>query len=141
MAKHIYLQPNERSELEQMIKSGMHAAQAMGRCRALLLLNRSQGKKRTVKEVCEAAMVNSVTIHNIKQRYFAGGIPSVPKTKEQPGRPTIKMTGEVEAHLIALACNEPPEGYASMDAPVIGRPLGGTGSRRNGQPRHCWRNA
>jgi hypothetical protein len=32
---------------------------------------------------------------------------------EQPrsGRPVTKMTGEVEAHLIAQACSEPPEGY------------------------------
>jgi hypothetical protein len=110
MAKHIYLKPNERTELEQLIKSGTHPAQAMGRARTLLLLDRSQGSKRTIKTVCEAAMVSSGTVHNVKLRYFADGVPGVLAEKPRPGRPAFKMTGDVEAQLIALACSDPPEG-------------------------------
>ena len=111
MANHIYLKPNERTELEQLIKSGTHPAQAMGRARALLLLDRSQGSKRTMETVCEAAMVSRGTVHNVKKRYFADGVPGVLVEKPRPGRAPFKMTGDVEAQLIALTCSDPPEGY------------------------------
>jgi hypothetical protein len=111
MAKHIYLKPNERTELEQLIKSGIHPAQLTGRARTLLLLDRSQGAKRTIRMVCEAAMLSSGTVHNVKQRYYAAGVAGVLEEKPRPGRSAFKMTGDVEAQLIALACSDPPEGY------------------------------
>ena len=134
MAKHIYLKPNERIELEQLIKSGTHSAQVMGRVRALLLLDRSQGTKRTMKAVSEATMLSRTTVHNVKKRYFADGVPGVLAEKPRPGRPAYKMTGDVEAQLIALACSDPPEGYDASQlytdvsddvATIIERELGG----------------
>ncbi len=111
MAKHIYLKVNERTELEQLIKSGRHPAQMIGRARALLLLDRSQGSKRTIEAVSEAALVSPGTVHNVKRRYFAEGVAGVLAEKPRPGRQPYKMTGDVEAQLIALACSDPPEGY------------------------------
>lgn len=109
--KHIHLSADERTELEQLIKSGTHPARMITRARTLLLLDRSQGQKRTIAEVQDGAMVSQGTIYNLKQRYFAGGLPEVLKEKPRSGRPVTKLTGDVEAHLIALACSEPPEGY------------------------------
>lgn len=109
--KHIYLKREERKELEQLIKSGTHPARMIARARTLLLLDRSQGQKRTIAEVKEAAMVSQGTVYNLKQRYFAGGLPEALYEKPRPGRPVTKLTGDVEAHLIALACSDPPEGY------------------------------
>lgn len=110
MAKHIKLQKNERNELEQLIKSGKHNARVIARARTLLLLDRSQGDKRTIPTVMEATMVSQGTIANIKKRYFAGGLQEALHDRPRPGRPP-KITGEVEAHLIAQVCSEPPEGY------------------------------
>ena len=108
--KHIQLQKNERTELEQLIKSGTHSARVIARARVLLLLDRSLGQKRKIKEVVEAAMVSQGTVSNVKKRYFAGGLDSALFDKPRPGaRP--KIDGEVEAHLIALTCSDPPEGY------------------------------
>jgi transposase len=109
--RHIYLENDERKELEQLIKSGTHSARVIARARTLLLLDRSQGKKRTIVEVKEAAMVSQGTVYNLKQRYFAGGLSEALYEKPRPGRPVTKLTGDVEAHLIALACSDPPEGY------------------------------
>jgi transposase len=111
MPKHIYLKPNERSELEQLIKSGTRPAQLTARARTLLLLDRSQGSQKTLQEVSEAALVSLSTVHNVKRRYLADGLPGVLNDKPRPGRPPFKMTGDVEAQLIALACSDPPEGY------------------------------
>lgn len=109
--RHIYLSENERTELEQLIKSGHHSARVLARARTLLLLDRSQGKKRTIQEVVEAAMVSQGTVSNTKKRYFTGGVDEALYEKPRPGAKP-KIDGEVEAHLIALACSDPPEGYA-----------------------------
>jgi transposase len=108
---HIQLSKDERSELEQLIKSGQHSSRVIARARTLLLLDRSQGQKRTIAEVIDAAMVSQGTIYNLKQRYFGGGLSAALYEQPRSGRPVTKMTGEVEAHLIAQACSEPPEGY------------------------------
>lgn len=108
MSKHIYLPENERSELEQLIKSGTHAARVITRARTLLLLDRSQGHKRKIREVVGAAMVSQGTVTNVKKRYLDGGVDNALYEKPRPGaRP--KIDGEVEAHLIALVCSDPPE--------------------------------
>lgn len=106
--QHVYLNENERTELEQLIKSGTNLARVIARARTLLLLDRSQGKKRTIEEVVEAAMVSQGTVSNTKKRYFTGGLQAALYDKPRPGAKP-KITGEVEAHLIALVCSEPPE--------------------------------
>jgi len=108
--QHIYLKQNERAELEQLIKSGVHSARVIARARALLLLDRSQGEARTIQQVIEAAMVSQGTIYNLKERYFSEGLDRALYEKPRPGAKP-KIDGEVEAHLIALTCSDPPEGY------------------------------
>ena len=110
MAKHIYLNDEERVELEQLIRSGTNSARVIGRARTLLLLDRSQGKARTIHEIAEAAMVSPGTVSNLKRRYFQGHITGALYDKPRPGAKP-KVDGEVEARLIALTCSDPPSGY------------------------------
>jgi transposase len=110
MAKHLYLNDKECVELEQLIRAGINSARVIGRARTLLLLDRSQGKKRTIQEVADAAMVSPGTVSNLKRRYFEGGLDSALYDRPRPGAKP-KIDGEVEAHLIAIACSDPPEGY------------------------------
>jgi transposase len=108
--QHIQLKEDERIELEQLIKSGVHSARVIARARTLLLLDRSQGQARRIQAVIDAAMVSQGTLYNLKKRYFAEGIQGALYERPRPGRkPTID--GEVEAHLIALVCSDPPNGY------------------------------
>lgn len=55
-------------------------------------------------------MVSQGTIYNLKERYFGEGLDRALYEKPRPGAKP-KIDGEVEAHLIALACSDPPEGY------------------------------
>ena len=111
MTKHINLSQDERSELEQQIKSGQHQARVLSRARVLLLLDRSQGQARTIAAVAKAALLSTGAVHAIKQRYLTGGLERALYDRTRPGRPVTKMTGDVEAHLIALTCSQPPEGH------------------------------
>ena len=108
--KHINLTDTERKELEQLIKSGIQSVRDIARARTLLLLDRSQGEKRTIAQVMDAAMVSQGTVSNLKKRYFSGGLERALNELPRPGAKP-KIDGEVEAHLVALACSDPPEGY------------------------------
>ena len=111
MAKHIELPQDERTELEQLIKSGEHKSRVLSRATTLLLLDRSDGEKRTLAQVAEATMLSNVSISHIKRRYFEGGLNRALYDQPRPGRSVTKMTGDVEAQLIALTCSKPPEGH------------------------------
>lgn len=108
--RHIQLSDSERTELEQLTKSGVHSARVLARARVLLLLDRSQGNQRTLREVADAALVGLGTVSNLKNRYFEGGLERALHDLPRPGA-APKIDGEVEARLIALTCSEPPEGY------------------------------
>lgn len=122
MAKYLYLNDKERVELEQLIKSGINSARVIGRARTLLLLDRSQGKERTIHEVAEAAMVSPRTVSNLKARYFEGGLPCALFDKPRPGAKP-KVDGEVEARLIALTCSDPPAGYSRWTLRLLANEL------------------
>jgi len=109
MAQHINLTEKERTELSQLIKSGKHPARVLGRARILLLLDRSRGQKRKLHEIAEAMMTSPGTVSNVKKRYLKGGLDHGLQDRPRPGAKP-KIDGEVEAHLIALTCSEPPEG-------------------------------
>jgi transposase len=110
MAQHINLTTEERKELSQLIKSGKHSARVLGRARILLMLDRSQGQKRKLHEIAETMMISPGTVSNVKRRYQEGGLEYGLQDRPRPGAKP-KIDGEVEAHLIALTCSEPPEGY------------------------------
>ena len=109
MAKHISLTPNERIELEQLIKSGQHKARTIARARVLLLLDRRDGQRRRMQDVAEATLVSRTAVHHVKKRYLAGGLPRALYDQTRPSPPPKIMTGAVEAQLLALACSPPPE--------------------------------
>ena len=109
MAKHITLPEEERRELSQLIKSGKHPARVLGRARILLLLDRSQGEKRNPQNIADAMLTSMGTVSNVKRRYRKGGLEHGLYDRPRPGAKP-KIDGEVEAHLIALVCSDPPEG-------------------------------
>jgi len=111
MAQHITLTEEERTELLQLIKSGKHSARVLGRARILLLLDRSQGQKMKLNEVADAMLTSIGTVLNVKRRYLKGGLERGLHDRPRPGAKR-KIDGEVEAHLIALVCSDPPEGQA-----------------------------
>ena len=113
MSKHvrIELKDEERSELERLIRSGNAPARKQTRVRILLLSDRSQGQKRTDPQVAEAVMCSTSTVGNIRRRYVEGGLSAALNDQGWPGAKP-KLTGELEAKLVVLACSEPPKGFA-----------------------------
>jgi len=61
-------------------------------------------------EIAQATMVHKQTVYNIRKRYVDEGLDSALHEKPRSGQPP-KITGDVEAELIVLACSDPPEGH------------------------------
>jgi len=113
MSKHtqIRLTAEQRTELEQLIRSGQSPARSNTRARILLLSDRSQGQEHTDQEVAEAVLCSKSTVGNVRHRFLAGGLASALYDKGWPGA-APKFTAETEVHLTMLACSDPPEGAA-----------------------------
>lgn len=108
---HIHLTADERTELTELIKRGGHAARVLNRAYVLLLLDRSQGEQRTIAEGAASTLVSDRTVSNIKKRYLTEGVARAIYDAARPGAAPI-IDGEVEAHLIAVACSDLPRGRA-----------------------------
>ena len=101
----------QRQELEKLINSGHAPARSQSRARILLLLDRSQGQRRRDKEVAEAVMCSQSRVVDIRQRFVEEGLESALYDKPRPGQKP-KITGDIEAQLVMLACSQAPEGHS-----------------------------
>ena len=104
-----FLTAAEHSELRRLIDSGTHSARTLTRARILLLLERSQGQQRTHQEVAEVLGTTAERVQRIKQIYVQEGLQAALHDKAHSGGPP-KITGEIEARLVTLACSSPPAG-------------------------------
>ena len=113
MGKHtnVDLSQEQRTELEQLLRSGTVPARTNTRARILLLSDRSQGQKRTDLEVAAAVCCSHKTVGNVRRRFLEGGMTMALYDRPRPGAKP-KFTGETEAQLTLLACSDPPEGAA-----------------------------
>jgi hypothetical protein len=108
---HVHLSDAQRQHLESLIKKGNAPARVQTRARILLLSDRSQGEKRTQQQVAEAALCCTPTVGQVCRRFALEGLEAALSEKPRPGQ-APKITGDIEAHLVTLACSEPPEGCA-----------------------------
>jgi transposase len=106
----VKLSADERTLLEKLIRAGSAPARTIARARILLLVDRSQGESRSDEDVAEAVMVHERTVYNIRRRYASSGLNAAIHEKPRPGA-VPKITGEIEAQLVVLACSDPPEGH------------------------------
>jgi transposase len=106
--KHIVdLSEDERAELESFISSGVHRAEDITRARVLLKANNGA----TDAEISRALDCSEMTPYRARKRYADRGIAAI--HRRNPDRDyERKLDGEDEAHLIALATSEPPNGRA-----------------------------
>ena len=107
----ISLTDDERAELTGLTRSGSVAARTLTRARVLLLADRSQGEQRSNQSVAEATGLHYITVGSLLHRFAKEGLEATLYDKPRPGQKP-KITGEIEAHLVTLACSDPPEGAA-----------------------------
>jgi transposase len=104
--QHVELSDVDREYLEALISKGELTAKAYRRALALLELDRGQ----TYTTVSGTLKVSIVTLSKWATKYRETGL-EVLRDQPRSGRP-IEFDGEQRAKVTALACSDPPEGYA-----------------------------
>jgi len=108
----VTLTKEERKELEAISTKVKRAARTVLYARALLLLDSGEhGQKWIVAKIAEALGTTPRSLEHLKKRFVEEGLQSgiVRKKRVKPPR-EIQFGGEFEAHLLALACSDTPEG-------------------------------
>ena len=111
-----------RRELEKFTKTGKHSVRLVNRAKIILELDEADGRKPlTQEQIAEKIGVSRQTVNGAKQAFMAADNISVFLQRKKRKTPPIepKITGEVEAHIIALACSPVPEGYAKWGVRLL----------------------
>jgi transposase len=110
----VTLTQEERNQLTEITRTGIHAARKV--IHALILLNVDRGQYNTEQqineEICKVLKIGMRTIDRVKRRFVEEGLDAALKMAPTSRGYDKLVDGDMEAHLIALACGEPPKGYA-----------------------------
>jgi transposase len=115
MKKYIVtLSKEERDTLRDITFKGTHKSQQI--LNAQILLGCDEGEYQTERsrneEIARILGTSMRKIDRVKKRFVMEGIEAV-LTKKKGSRIYKKKTdGDFEAHLVALSCSEPPEGFS-----------------------------
>jgi len=116
---HIRLSAEERQALEKVSASNHKSAREKTRARILLLCDSNlpfeEGGSRNDTQVAKELTCSPNTVYALRRR--AGEAGEHPATRvvvrqEQSKRVARKLDGAGEAHLVALVCSAPPNGFA-----------------------------
>lgn len=104
----VNLTEDEREGLQKLVTSGRTSARTVTRAR--ILLKTAAGD--TDETIARSLDVGLATIYRVRQRCVEEGIEAAITARHPRRDYQRKLDGEQEAHLIALACSQPPQGYA-----------------------------
>ena len=102
----VNLDEEERQELYDLTRKGEIKARKMKR--AMILLKADEGL--TDPEIMAAVDISRPTVERIRKRFVEGGLEKALNEDPRPGQKR-KLDGRGEAHLIAIACSDPPSGH------------------------------
>ena len=107
----VRLSADQRTQLEQMIAAGRHAAAALVHARILLKADvGASGPGWADDAVADALACGPSTVARGPKRFARDGFDGAVHRKKPTGRPYRTLDGAQEAKLVALACSAPPEG-------------------------------
>ena len=116
---HVTLTKDEYHQLLQLVKNGKSQAYKITHAQVLLKLDESFNEKPwSVEAISNAYPITNTTVSNIARRFVEGGLTAALERKKQRNR-HHKITGEVEAQMIAIACSDAPEGREKWTLQLI----------------------
>ena len=111
-----------KSELVKFTKTGKHSVKLVNRAKIILELDEAGGRKPLAQEaIAEKIGVSRQAVNDAKQAFLAAdSVDAFLQRKKREAPPVQpKITGEVEAHIIALACSPVPEGCAKWGVRLL----------------------
>lgn len=128
MAKHnakyiVTLTTEERQELREMVTKGKAAAYKIKHAN-ILLASDANGPNLSAQELAKAYHCHYQTVYSVRQRFVEQGLGAALERKKRqtpPNRPLLDGRGE--ARLIALACEQTPDGVSHWSLRLLGQKM------------------
>jgi Homeodomain-like domain len=106
----VRLTAQEREQIEKLLRRGRAHARKLLYGRILLKADADGPDPWTDERIADALEVSTATVARERRRYCEEGL-EIALMPRKPGLPRRRvLDGRSEAHLIALACSDPPEG-------------------------------
>lgn len=110
----VTLSMEERKLLNELTSKGRHQSQRI--LNALILLDCDMGEyqagRSTNKEIARVLNISMKKIERVKKRFVEEGFEFALGKRKSDRTYQKKTDGDFEAHLVALSCSEPPEGFS-----------------------------
>ncbi len=110
----VTLAEEEREALSSLAYKGKHKSQKV--LNALILLGCDRGefqkKRSTNEEMARVLNLSMKKIDRVKKRFVEEGLDVALHGRKGSRIYAKKVDGDFEAHLVAVSCTEPPEGFA-----------------------------
>ena len=111
---HVMLSHRERKTIMRFQKK-TSSVNARTRCAILLAADTSKGRsEKTYREIASASGASEATVITTLKEFLTDGITKMITPNRDPASDVarLKVTGDVEAKIIATACSAAPKGYA-----------------------------
>jgi hypothetical protein len=110
----VTLTQEERIELKQIASKGKHKSQKV--INSLILLGCDEGTyqktRSTNEEISRVLKISMRKIDRVKNRFVVDGLDVALNGQKGSRVYAKKADGDFEAHLVALSCSDPPDGFA-----------------------------
>lgn len=111
------LTPTERIDLLAKVQKGKTSAKIIQKAQVLLASDDAI-ERQSETTIAATYHLSTRSVERIRKDFCERGMTLFNPAKRQP-RSDKKLTGEVEAHLIAIACSEPPAGESRWKLQAI----------------------
>jgi transposase len=101
------LTPEERQEIKTLFNKGVESVRVIRRAQVLRLYDKGY----TSPKISEIVDMQAVSVRSIGRRYLEGGLGRALYDLPRPGSERL-LTEKQSSQIVALACTDPPEGYA-----------------------------
>ena len=116
----VVLTQDEAVTLKEIVSKGVSSAKEILHANILLATNDARVPKLTVAQAAQNLNTTATTVQIIRKNYATGGLDAALKRKKRETPPVApKITGDVEAHVVALACGESPQGYSKWSLRLL----------------------
>lgn len=116
----VILSDDERADLRTRVGCGVAPARELTRARILLKADRSEAGPGWSDAIIAGALeVHPSTVSRVRRQFVDQGLATTLARKHPDRMYPRALDGEQEAHLIALACGTPPDGFARWSLRVL----------------------
>jgi transposase len=118
----VELSEDQRKELTRIVvtTSKKVTTEAKTRAKVLLCLDETGESPQKPESAAAKCKIHRETVYSIRKQFAAEGLESAVYRKKRESPPVEpKVTGDVEAHIVAIACSAVPEGKSKWTLKMI----------------------